>query len=100
LNTRSRHPECVRIWRRLCRHCDELFTFLDDPRVPADNNGCERDIRSLAAARSDGGTHRAEWSATAFARTARRQAAAAVARFNLTDFAPRAASVRASTCLN
>ena len=53
---------------RLYRHCDELFTFLDDPRVPADNNGTERDIRSLAAARSDGGTHRADWSAAAFAR--------------------------------
>jgi hypothetical protein len=36
--------------------------------VPADNNGCERDIRSLAAARNDGGVHRAEWSAAAFAR--------------------------------
>ena len=68
LTSRSRHPECLRIWRRLFKHCDELFTFLDDPRVPADNNGCERDIRSLAAARNDGGTHRAEWSATAFAR--------------------------------
>jgi hypothetical protein len=68
LNTRTRHSECVRIWRRLCRHCDELFTFLNDPRVPADNNGSERDIRSLAAARSDGGTHRTEWSAAAFAR--------------------------------
>jgi hypothetical protein len=68
LNCRSRHPECLRIWRRLFKHCDELFTFLHDPRVPADNNGCERDIRSLAAARNDGGVHRAEWSATAFAR--------------------------------
>ncbi len=68
LNSRSRHPDCLRIWRRLFKHGDELFTFLDDPRVPADNNGCERDIRSLAAARNDGGTHRAEWSATAFAR--------------------------------
>jgi hypothetical protein len=68
LNCRSRHAECLRIWRRLAKHCDELFTFLDDPRVPADNNGCERDIRSLAAARNDGGVHRAEWSATAFAR--------------------------------
>ena len=36
--------------------------------VPADNNGCERDIRSLAAARNDGGVHRTEWSAAAFAR--------------------------------
>jgi hypothetical protein len=68
LGCRSRHPECIRIWRRLFTHCDQLFTFLDDPRVPADNNGSERDIRSLAAARSDGGTHRADWSATAFAR--------------------------------
>jgi transposase len=68
LNTRTRQAECLRIWRRLFKHCDELFTFLDDPRVPADNNGAERDIRSLAAARSDGGTHRADWSATAFAR--------------------------------
>jgi hypothetical protein len=68
LGCRSRHPECLRIWRRLFNHCDELFTFLKDPRVPADNNGSERDIRSLAAARNDGGTHRAEWSATAFAR--------------------------------
>jgi Transposase IS66 family len=64
----SKHPDCLRIWKRLFKHCDELFTFLDDPQVPADNNGAERDIRSLAAARSDGGTHRAAWSATAFAR--------------------------------
>jgi hypothetical protein len=35
--------------------------------VPADNKGTNRDIRSLAAAQSDGGTHRADWSA-AFAR--------------------------------
>jgi hypothetical protein len=68
LETRSRHPDCVRIWKRLYKHCDELFTFLDDPAVPADNNGTERDIRSLAAARNDGGTHRADWSAAAFAR--------------------------------
>ena len=68
LRTHSRHPDCVRIWKRLDQHGDELFTFLDDPAVPADNNGTERDIRSLAAARSDGGTHRADWSAAAFAR--------------------------------
>jgi hypothetical protein len=68
LNTHTRQRDCLRIWRRLFKHSGELFTFLDDPRVPADNNGCERDIRSLAAARSDGGVHRAEWSAAAFAR--------------------------------
>jgi Transposase IS66 family/zinc-finger binding domain of transposase IS66 len=68
LTSQSRHPECLRIWRRLYKHCDELFTFLRDPQVPADNNGSERDIRSLAAARNDGGTHRADWSAAAFGR--------------------------------
>lgn len=68
LGCRSRHPECLRIWNRLFQHSSELFTFLDNPQVPADNNGSERDIRSLAAARSDGGVHRAQWSATAFAR--------------------------------
>lgn len=68
LNCHSQNRECRRIWKRLFKHCDELFVFLDNPQVPADNNGCERDIRSLAAARHDGGTHRAEWSATAFAR--------------------------------
>jgi hypothetical protein len=36
--------------------------------VPADDHGTERDLRSPAAARSDGGTHRADWSAAAFAR--------------------------------
>lgn len=68
LGTQTRHPDCLRIWKRLYKHCDELFTFLDDPQVPADNNGTERDIRSLAAARNDGGTHRTDWSAAAFAR--------------------------------
>lgn len=68
LHSQSRQPDCLRILRRLYKHYDELFTFLDDPRVPADNNGSERDIRSLAAARNDGGTHRTEWSAAAFAR--------------------------------
>lgn len=68
VNCQSQHPDCLRIWKRLFRHGNELFTFLNDPQVPADNNGCERDIRSLAAARNDGGTHRADWSAAAFAR--------------------------------
>jgi hypothetical protein len=30
-------------------YCDELFTFLDDPAVPADNNATERDIGGPAA---------------------------------------------------
>jgi hypothetical protein len=56
------------MWKRLCQQRDELFTFLDDPALPADNNRTERDIRSSASARSDGGTRRADWSAAALAR--------------------------------
>jgi transposase len=67
LETHSRDPDCLRIRRRIFWHCDELFVFLDDPQVPADNNLVERDIRSLAAARSDGGTNRSTWGATSFA---------------------------------
>lgn len=36
--------------------------------MPSDNNPGERDIRSLAAARADGGVNRKGWSATAFGR--------------------------------
>jgi len=35
--------------------------------VPADNNSCERDIRSVVAARNDGGVNRSDWTANAFA---------------------------------
>jgi hypothetical protein len=59
---RPRHPLLIHGSRT------ELFTFLDDPAMPADNNGTLRDIRSLAAARSDGGTRRVDWSARACAR--------------------------------
>lgn len=65
---RPRQSDCLKIWRRLFKHCGELFTFLDHPEVPSDNSGCERDIRSVAATRSDGGVNRAAWSATSFAR--------------------------------
>jgi transposase len=67
LDKRPRQADSLRIWRRLYKHCGELFTFLDHPEVPSDNTGCERDIRSVAATRSDGGVNRAEWSAKSFA---------------------------------
>jgi len=63
----STDPDCQRIYNRLRRHKNELLTFLDVPGVPADNNGAERDIRSVAAARSDGGVNRTDWGAKAFA---------------------------------
>jgi transposase/uncharacterized coiled-coil protein SlyX len=62
----SKVPDCQRIYNRLRRHRDELLVFLDDPAVPPDNNSAERDIRSVAAARSDGGTNRTDWGAKAF----------------------------------
>ena len=54
--------------RRLLDRQDDYLRFTKDLAVAPDNNGCERDIRSLAAARNDGGSHRADWSAAAFAR--------------------------------
>ena len=49
------------------RHRFELLTFLEHANVPADNNTCERDIRSVVAARNDGGVNRSDWGAAAFA---------------------------------
>jgi hypothetical protein len=63
----SNNPDCQRIYDRLRRHQDELLVFLDVPGVPPDNNACERDIRSVAAARADGGVNRSTWGADAFA---------------------------------
>lgn len=59
-------PDCKRINKRLVRHRFELLTFLEHPEVPADNNLCETDIRSVAAARNDGGVNRASWGAKAY----------------------------------
>jgi transposase len=67
LDKNPKQADCLRIWRRLFKYCGELFTFLDHPQVPSDNSGCERDIRSVAATRADGGVNRTAWGATAFA---------------------------------
>lgn len=65
--TRPRQADCRRINRRLVRHRFELFRFLETPGVPADNNTGERDIRSVAAARADGGVNRTSIGARAYA---------------------------------
>lgn len=63
----SRNTDVRRIQKRLHRYVDELFVFLERADVPPDNNAAERDIRSVAAARSDGGVNRTAWGARAFA---------------------------------
>jgi transposase len=42
-----------RLVKRLRRHADELFTFLEHPEVPADNNHAERQIRPAVIARKN-----------------------------------------------
>lgn len=63
----STNAHVRRIQKRLHKYVDELFTFLILPHVPPDNTPAERDIRSVAAARADGGVNRTDWGAKAFA---------------------------------
>ena len=42
-----------RLGERLSRHRDHLFTFLDKPQVPADNNHAERQIRPAVIMRKN-----------------------------------------------
>jgi hypothetical protein len=42
-----------RLVKRLRRHANELFTFLDHPEVPSDNNHGERSIRPAVIARKN-----------------------------------------------
>jgi len=51
--------------QRLMKHLHELFVFVSDPRVPADNNLAERSLRPAVIARKiSGGTRSAKGSAT------------------------------------
>lgn len=63
----STNAHVLRIQKRLDKYSDEMFTFLELPHVPPDNTAAERDIRSVAAARADGGVNRTAWGAKAFA---------------------------------
>jgi hypothetical protein len=63
----STNAHVRRIQKRLEKYADEMFTFLELPHVPPDNTPAERDIRSVAAARGDGGVNRTDWGAKAFA---------------------------------
>ena len=56
----STNAHVRRIQKRLHKYVDELFTFLEMSHVPPDNTPAERDIRSVAAARADGGVNRTD----------------------------------------
>lgn len=49
-----------RLAGRLWKHCDQLFTFLDYPEVPFDNNLAERMIRPAVILRKNGQANRSE----------------------------------------
>ena len=45
IDTPREDEQAKRLVKRLRRHCEDLFTFLDQPGVPFDNNHAERMIR-------------------------------------------------------
>ncbi len=56
-----------RLRKRYRKHRSHLFTFLDHPEVPADNNGSERELRPTATYRKVTGGFRSNWGADLFA---------------------------------
>lgn len=54
------HPDARRLIKRLRRHENELFTFLDEPGVPFDNNHAERAIRPAVIIRKNSQSNRSE----------------------------------------
>jgi hypothetical protein len=67
LEAHSCNSDYLRICRRILRRCAELFVFLDEPQVPADDHLAQGDIPSSAATHNDGDTSRCAWGADAFA---------------------------------
>ena len=54
------HRQVKRLIKRLRRHRDDLFTFLDVPDVPFDNNHAERAIRPAVIMRKNSYANRSE----------------------------------------
>ena len=50
----------MRLIKRLRRHRDDLFTFLDQPDVPFDNNTAERGVRPAVIIRKNSYGNRSE----------------------------------------
>ena len=61
------HRDGQRLRRRYGKHRSHLFTFLDHPEVPADNNSSERELRPTATYRKVTGGFRSDWGADLFA---------------------------------
>ena len=61
------HRDGQRLRKRYGRLRSHLFTFLDHPEVPADNNGSERELRPTATYRKVTGGFRSDWGADLFA---------------------------------
>jgi hypothetical protein len=57
--------DAKRLIKRLRRHRDDLFTFLDEPGVPFDNNHAERSIRPAVMIRKNSFGNRSERGADA-----------------------------------
>jgi len=53
--------------KRLCKHRDGLFTFLDKPEVPFDNNLAERAFRPAVILRKNSRSNRSEHGAATHA---------------------------------
>jgi transposase len=56
-----------RLRKRYSKTRDSLFTFLEHPDVPPDNNGSERELRPTATYRKVTGGFRSNWGADLFA---------------------------------
>jgi len=61
------HSDGRRLRRRYGKVRSHLFTFLDHPDVPADNNSSERELRPTATYRNVTGGFRSDWGADLFA---------------------------------
>lgn len=65
IETGWRHQEAKRLVKRLRRHRNDLFTFLDEADVPFDNNHAERAIRPAVLIRKNSYSNRSRRGADA-----------------------------------
>jgi transposase len=61
------HRDGQRLRQRYGKLRSHLFTFLDHPEVPADNNSSERELRPMATYRKVTGGFRSKWGADLYA---------------------------------